>query len=278
MFGGIIGDYTGSIYEYDHSPKEKEFLLWQEEMMVTDDSILTVAIAEVLTKNFPIDYSKEGLEKISKDCEKAFFKYYGDYPMAGYGGKFSQWIFTKNRKPYNSWGNGSAMRVSSVGWMANSEEEVKLLSNAVTALTHNHPEGLKGAEATAMCIYLLRKGKSKEYVKEYVKKHYYPQIDKFDYEKLVMTYYFDPSCQGTVPQAIFAFLISNSFEDCLRTAVSIGGDCDTLTCIACSIAEAHYGIPFGFLQQIKRAIPRDLTDVILKFEKLIKERDNPLKK
>ena len=167
-------------------------------------------------------------------------KYGRKYTDRGYGGRFLDWLDSRQPKPYYSFGNGAAMRVSSVGWLANSKEEVKELSKKVTEVTHNHPEGLKGAEVTAMCIYLARHKASKEEIKEYASKYY--NIN-FNYEDLVKHYEFNETCQDSVPQAIYCFLISNNFEDCLRTVISIGGDSDTLGAIACSIAEAYYGIP-----------------------------------
>lgn len=239
MIGAIVGDINGSIYELGNQPKSKQFELWQSSMFFTDDTICTVAIAEVLNNHFPIDYSKDSLNKIKNDLIKAFVKYGNEYPSS-YGSSFFIFINGGTEyKPYNSLGNGAAMRVSPVGWLAKSETEVKLLSKAVTEITHNHPEGIKGAEATAMSIYLAKIGKDKEYIKQYVNEHYY-NMDNFEYNDLLQNYKWDITCQGTVPIAIYCFLISNSFEDCLRTAISVGGDSDTLAAIAMSIAEAYY--------------------------------------
>lgn len=269
MIGAIVGDINGSIYELGNQPRSKNFELWQYKMFCTDDSICTIAIADVLTHHLPIDYSKEGLNKIRKDLIKAFVKYGKKYPTS-YGSMFYAFIHGgTNYEPYNSYGNGAAMRVSPVGWVANNETEVKLLSEAVTDVTHNHFEGIKGAEATAMCVYLARIGKTKEYIKEYVKEHYY-DIDKYDYEDLMHNYEFDISCQGTVPAAIYCFLISTGFEDCLRTIISIGGDSDTLAAISMSIAEAYYQDKEDltpFKEKAFSYLNKELCKVIDTFEK-----------
>lgn len=243
MVGAFVGDINGSIYEFNNSPKTKNFELWSKDMYFTDDSVATIAVMDILLKCYPFDFSEQGLEKIKKQAIKSFIHFVDAYPSCGWGAYFQSWAtdyYKNGYKPYNSFGNGSAMRISPVGWIAKSEEEVRLLSRAITEVTHSHPEGIKGAEATAMCIYLARSRKSKEDIKKYVLDKYYPEMYLLDYKNLVKTYSFDVTCQGTVPVAIYAFLISNSFEDCLRTAVAIGGDCDTLSCIACSIAEAFY--------------------------------------
>ena len=240
MLGAIIGDVVGSRYEY-YNNKSKYFVLFSRACRFTDDSVCTLAVGKTLIDNYPIDYSNKGLNKIKKDLVKNFIDFVKQYPDVGYGGMFYNWATSDNyHKPYNSYGNGSAMRISPVGWLANSKEEVIKLSRTVSEVTHNHPQGIKGAEAVAMCIYMARKGKSKKEIKEYVYDNYYPIIEYLDYKELVKTYKFDVSCEGSVPQAIYAFLISNSFEDCIRTAISIGGDSDTICCIAASIAEAFY--------------------------------------
>lgn len=240
MLGAIIGDTVGSRYEW-RNHKSKDFELFHKSCRFTDDSACTMAVAETLMKHYPIDYSDEGLNSLKKDLIENFIKYVKTYPDVGYGGSFYRWATEEgDHKPYNSWGNGSGMRVSPVGWMVNSEEEVLKLVEATAEVTHNHPEGIKGAQAVAMCIFMARKGKSKEEIKEYIYDRFYPILDYLDYDELVKTYRFDVSCQGSVPQAIYCFLISDSFEDAIRTAVSIGGDTDTIACMAGSIAEAYY--------------------------------------
>lgn len=229
MLGAVIGDVVGSRYEFNNI-KTKDFELFGKGCYATDDTVMTCAVAEVLInkKQNDKDYIIDTLKKWGKR-----------YPQAGYGGHFGCWVLGSEREPYNSYGNGAAMRVSAVGWIAESEEEVKDLSRRVTEVTHNHPEGIKGAEVVAMCIYYAKQGKDKAFIKEYVEKYY--NLD-FDYDDLRKTYiHAEEICQNTVPQAIFCFLISDSFEDCLRTTISIGGDCDTTAAISCAIAEAYHG-------------------------------------
>lgn len=229
MLGAVIGDVVGSRCEFNNI-KTKDFELFGKGCYATDDTVMTCAVAEVLInkKQNDKDYIIDTLKKWGKR-----------YPQAGYGGHFGCWVLGNEREPYNSYGNGAAMRVSAVGWIAESEEEVKDLSRRVTEVTHNHPEGIKGAEVVAMCIYYAKQGKDKAFIKEYVEKYY--NLD-FDYDNLRKTYiHAEEICQNTVPQAIFCFLISDSFEDCLRTTISIGGDCDTTAAISCAIAEAYYG-------------------------------------
>ncbi len=243
MLGAIIGDMVGSIYEF-HPIKTKEFNIFNKRSRMTDDSLLTIAVARTLLKHYPIQYNEESLESLKKDLVYEFARTWRCYPQAGFGGKFFEWarhasIFGE-AEPYNSYGNGSAMRISSVGWIANNEGEVKQLSKAVTEITHNHPEGLKGAEAVAMCIYLARNGYSKEQIKKRMIDEYYPEIEDFNYQELVKTSEFSEICQKSVPQAIYCFLVSDSLEDAIRNAVALGADSDTQACIAGSIAEAYY--------------------------------------
>lgn len=243
MLGAIIGDMVGSMYEF-HPLKKKDFNIYNQRMRMTDDSLLTIAVARVLLKHYPIEYSQAGLESIKADLVKEFVKTWKQNPGAGFGGMFFEWCLKASRtniaEPYHSYGNGSAMRISPVGWIANSEEEVKLLSKAVTEITHDHPEGIKGAEAVAMAIYLAHQGASREAIKERMIKDYYPEIANLDFNDLVENYEFSEICQKSVPQAIYCFLISNSLEDAIRNCVAIGGDCDTTGAMAGAIAEAFY--------------------------------------
>ena len=244
MLGAIIGDMVGSIYEF-HPHKSKDFDIYNTKMRMTDDSYLTLAVAKTLMKHYPIKYDEESIKAIQEDLAKEFVSTFFAHIRAGFGKMFFDWCLTckntgKIAHAYNSFGNGSAMRISPVGWIASSEEEVKQLSKIVTEITHNHPEGLKGAEAVAMCIYLALHGYTKEQIKERMIKDYYPEIATLDYEELVRTYKFNATCQGSVPQAIYCFLISNSLPDTIRNCISIGGDCDTTAAMAGSIAEAYY--------------------------------------
>lgn len=241
MLGAIIGDMVGSIYEF-HPLKKKEFNIFNPRMRMTDDSLLTLAVARALMKHYPIKYSEEDLALIKKDLVDEFVKTWKSHREAGFGGMFYRWCINASHgksEPYNSYGNGSAMRISPVGWVANSEEEVKILSKAVTEITHNHPEGLKGAEAVAMAIFMARQGASKEEIKERMLE-YYPEIAGLDFDDLVAHYEFSEICQKSVPQAIYCFLISNSLEDAIRNCVAIAGDCDTTGSMAGAIAEAYY--------------------------------------
>lgn len=250
MIGAIIGDVVGSRYEFNNY-RSKDFNLFDDKCTFTDDTIMTVAV---------MDYLLTG--KLNKNNIIKKLKKYGRAYPSSYGCTFSWWLSSNSKEAYNSFGNGAAMRISPVGWYAKNEKEVKELSKIITEVTHSHPEGIKGAEVTAMCVYYARIGKSKEFIKKYVEQYY--NLD-FDYEELRKNYHFNETCQETVPQAIYCFLISNDFEDCLRTSISIGGDSDTLAAISCSIAEAYYKkvdkkimdkiwsiLPFEFLLIIKQ--------------------------
>ena len=244
MLGAIIGDIVGSIYEFNNI-KTKNFNLFTDKNYFTDDTVMSFAVAEALMNG-----SK------SEDFIR-FMKRYGVlYPRAGYGRTFFSWLFSDTTEPYNSWGNGSAMRVSPCGWIAKLsepfEEGLKLtedLAKKSAEVTHNHPEGIKGAQATAAAIFFMRHGKSKNAVEEYKNKlkdyiqNKYKYDLNFTLNEIRPSYDFNESCQKTVPQAIVSFLESENFEDAIRNAISIGGDSDTLGAITGSIAEAAYGIP-----------------------------------
>lgn len=243
MLGAIIGDIVGSRFEFDNH-RSKEFELFTDECFATDDSIMTLAIAKAImvadalkqdTDLTPEDYYKE----VSQAAIVQMQDIGRPYPNCGFGGRFYHWIYSDDPKPYNSYGNGAAMRISPVGFFASSREEVKALSRAVTEVTHNHAEGIKGAEATAMAIFLARMGHSKAEIRQAME-HYY-KLD-FTIDEIRPTYQFNETSQNTVPQAIQAFLESTSFEDAIRTAISVGGDSDTLAAITGGIAEAFYGV------------------------------------
>ncbi len=271
MLGAIIGDMVGSIYEF-WPIKSKDFNIYNQKMRMTDDSLLTIEVAKTLMDNYPIDYSKQGLEKIKKELIDNFHMCVATNPGAGWGGRFYQWARFKERKPYYSFGNGSAMRISPVGWIAHSEEEVKLLSKAVSEITHNHPEGIKGAEAVALCIYLSLHGSSKEEIRQRMINEYYPEIECFDFNELVKNYQFFEICQKSVPQAIYCFLISNSLEDAIRNCVAIGGDCDTTGAMAGAIAEAYYQkekMSEFEEKYLKLLINPQIADIIAQFHRKI---------
>ena len=270
MIGAIIGDTIGSSYEF-HNVKSKEFDLFTANTTPTDDSYMTMAVMETILTCHPIDYSNKGIEKFKKELIENFVKWFKRHPNGGYGLRFESWCLGMNNyQPYNSFGNGSAMRISPVGFYCNSEEEVKKLSKAVAEVTHSHVEGIKGAECIAMCIYLARKGKSKEEIKQYVIDNYYERLKNLNYNSLVAYYSFDETCQGSCAEAVYCFLISNDFEDCLRTSISIGGDSDTIACMSCAIAEAYYkDVPSNLISQVKSCLSEDMKDMIEKFDRLI---------
>jgi len=253
MLGAIAGDIIGSVYEFTNIKPELGFPLFCPDSEFTDDTVLTIALADSILSN--ISY-KEKLRE-----------YYLRYPNAGYGGMFHKWARSKNSLPYNSWGNGSAMRVSPVGWAYNDIETVLIKAKESAEVTHNHPEGIKGAKATVASIFLARTEHSKKKIKDYIKQNYDYDLD-LDVEELRRTYSFNESCQNTVPQAIYTFLISESFEDSIRKAIYIGGDSDTLACINGSIAEAFYGgVPENILTEVYKRLDIRISDVASNFVK-----------
>lgn len=234
MIGAIIGDIVGSRFEFDNY-RRKDFELFTNDCFPTDDSIMTVAVGKAILE-CKGDYTH--LSERAIECMQELGR---PYPDCGFGGSFYHWIYAENPKPYNSFGNGAAMRVSGAGFAAKSLEEAKELAYKVTAVSHNHPEGIKGAEATAVAIHLARTGKTKAEIKAYIWGNYY-NVDMTP-DEIRPTYEFNETCQQTVPQAFAAFFAAESFEDTIRTAVSLGGDSDTLAAIAGSVAEAFYGVP-----------------------------------
>ncbi|MCL1892709.1 MAG: ADP-ribosylglycohydrolase family protein [Holophagaceae bacterium] len=269
MLGAIIGDIVGSIYEYNNI-KTKDFKILTDESFFTDDTIMTIAVAEALLKGGTADDFIDSMKKFGRL-----------YPKADYGSNFGSWLMSDDRKPYNSWGNGSAMRVSPCAWFADSLDEAERLAELSASVTHSHPEGIKGAKATAAAIYLARTGhgkhdKRKWEIKEYIESKYGYNLSR-TLDEIRPTYKFDESCQGTVPEAIIAFLESkhpifpgicrvdfeaSEFTDALRNAVSLGGDCDTLTAITGSIAEAMHKIPHEFFSDTFDIIDDPLAQVI----------------
>ena len=233
MIGAIIGDVVGSRFEFDNY-KSKDFEMFDKECDFTDDSVMTLAIAKALQPYETItDYERFKTELVAAMHEVGI-----RYPHCGYGGRFYVWMMKNYTEPYNSYGNGSAMRVAPVGWFANSLEECEALAAATAEVTHNHPEGVKGAVAVAGAIFLARTGSSMDEIKEYISKFY--TID-FTLDEIRENYDFYEICQKSVPQALEAFFESTSFEDAIRNAISIGGDSDTIAAITGSIAEAYYG-------------------------------------
>ena len=259
MIGAIIGDIAGSVYEFS-SIKTKDFPLFGDwkgrRCRFTDDSAMTLAVAGAL-----LEASGEDLEA----CAVRWMQKIGRrYPDAGYGGTFIRWLQAEEPAPYHSYGNGSAMRVSPVAWAAGSLEEALRYSDAVTAVTHDHPEGLKGARAAAACVYLARTGASKEAIRDHVREYYYPLKETL--AEIRPGYSFDVTCQGAVPQAIQAFLEAESFEDAIRNAISLGGDSDTQAAIAGSIAAPFFGVPRAMREKALTFLPEDLKAILEAFE------------
>ncbi len=246
MIGAVVGDIVGSRFEWNNH-RSKDFELFTAECFPTDDSIMTMAVARALRE--VIDAYGEDAPRDADDflanLREATIRWMRQagrrYPDCGFGGRFHEWMFSTSPTAYNSFGNGSAMRVSAAGFLGRSPEEVIALSTAVTEVTHDHPEGIKGAEATAIAIYLARQGATQEEIRTHIAAGYY-SLD-FTIDQIRSTYRFNEICQETVPQAIVCFLESDSFEDCIRTAISLGGDSDTVAAIACSIGEAYFQVP-----------------------------------
>lgn len=257
MYGAMLGDMVGAPYEFGESMKRKNFPVFIRRTHFTDDTVMTCAVADAL-----IRAKKEGLasdEAAVKRLTAERMRAWGrKYPDAGYGGRFYEWLFHPAMGPYNSWGNGSAMRVSSAGWLYGTLEEVLQAARWTAEVTHDHPEGVLGAEAAAGAVFLARTTKDKEAVRSFITGRIGYDLSR-TCDEIRPGYRFDVSCRGTLPEAVTAFLEGTDFEDVLRTAVSLGGDCDTLTCIACSIAEAFYGIP----EDLKEGCRARLTDEMI---------------
>ena len=252
MYGAILGDIIGSPFEFDRGDKTKEFDLFTKGCDFTDDSVMTIAVGPQAT----VKEIEEAVVTNMQDWGKR-------YPYAGYGGRFRYWLRERNPKPYGSYGNGSAMRVSAAGGLYDSLERTREVARATANVTHNHPEGIKGAEATASAIYMARNGSSKEEIKEYIEKEFHYNLDR-TLDEIRPGYHMDETCQRTVPEAIIAFLESKDFEDAVRNAVSLGGDTDTLGAITGSIAEAFYGIPAVLIAECKSRIDKGMmTDVLM---------------
>ncbi len=257
LWGAIIGDIVGSLYEFDNI-KTKDFPFFPMHGFITDDSCMTIAVAKALKQ-----WKQDGgdLQKYTiQSMREIGFK----YPHMGYGFRFARWLLNKDEEPYDSWGNGAAMRVSAVGWIGNSISEVKRLSYMVTSVSHDHIEGIKGAEATAVAVYLARIGKDKSEIAAYITKNYYDWC--VSVKELQENYSWDGSCQGTVPQALQCFFESENFEDAVRNAISIGGDSDTIAAITGAVAEAYYGIPEEMIQTARKYVPEDLLEIVDEFE------------
>ncbi len=257
MIGAIIGDIVGSRFEWNNN-KSKDFEFLTYKCFPTDDSIMTLALAQAVLVSKP-DHSD--LSRNAVECMQSVGR---SYPDCGYGGGFRNWMFSDDPKPYNSYGNGAAMRVSAAGFAANSIEDAKDFSRKITEVTHNHPEGIKGAEATAVAIYMAKTGSSLLEIRDYIDKNYYPM--NFTLDGIRASYKFNETCQNTVPQALMAFFESTDFEDAIRNAISIGGDSDTLAAICGGVAEAYYGVPSEIRKHALTFLDKQLLKILVAFE------------
>ena len=259
MYGAILGDIIGSPYEFDRGNKTKDFPLFSEFSTFTDDTVMTIAVADWILKDKR--HTKKGLVARLQEWGRKYA-----HPMGAYGNMFSQWLNKNNPKPYNSWGNGAAMRVSAVGLAFSTLEETMKVAKTCAEVTHNHPEGIKGAQATAAAIFLSRTGSSKEEIRRYVSATFGYDLSR-TCDDIRPTYCFDGSCQGTVPESIIAFLDSKDYEDALRLCISLGGDADTMGAITGAIAGAYYNrMPYALYKFGMEKLPDDIKKIISEFD------------
>ena len=250
MYGAILGDMIGSPYEFDRGGKTKDFPLFSQGSRFTDDTVMTIAVADAL-----LEVGEEADEAaVCAAIVRSMQRWGRRYPRAGYGGLFRRWLASDEPEPYGSFGNGSAMRVAAAGWLYDT------LTRTREVVTHNHAEGIKGAEATASAIFLSREGKPKEEIKEYIVREFSYDLSR-TLDEIRPHYSMDATCQGSVPEAIISFLESADLEDAVRNAVSLGGDTDTVACIAGSIAEAFYGVPEALKVECRRRLPQEMLAV-----------------
>ena len=272
MIGAIIGDIAGSRFEFDNH-RSKDFDLLTKDCFVTDDSIMTLAIAKAIMesskhkKASAEGYGDSFYDRLSRLSVKYMQEIGRRYPNCGYGGMFNRWMFSQEPKPYNSYGNGAAMRVSPAGFSAATILEAEKIAKYVTEVTHNHEEGIKGAQATAAAVFMAKHGSGKNEICEYIVREYYPL--HFTIDEIRTSYRFNETCQETVPQAITCFLESSSFEDAIRTAISLGGDSDTIAAITGGIAEAFYGVPAEIEEKALAYLDRDLRTIYDEWESFI---------
>lgn len=267
MYGAILGDIIGSPFEFDRGSKTKDFELFSTGCEFTDDSVMTIAIAEAFLAVGPRARKGE-LKKAIVDKMQDWGR---RYPNAGYGARFVGWLGEKNPKPYGSYGNGSAMRVSAVGWMYPTIEKTRKAAKLTAVVTHNHPEGIKGAVATASCIFLARNGASKDEIRKYVEDEFHYDLSR-TLDEIRPFYHHVESCQQTVPEAITAFMEARDFEDAIRNAVSLGGDTDTLAAITGSIAEAFFGIPAVLKAECRNRIDPEMCRVLEIFDEVLERK------
>ena len=272
MYGAILGDIIGSPYEFDRGNKSKDFPLFRRRSRFTDDSVMTIAVVEALMQAIECGVIDD--ERKTKDLIiDSMHKWGRRYPNSGYGGNFYHWLAEERREPYNSFGNGSAMRVSPAAWLFDDIDTTRKLARWTAEVTHNHPEGIKGAESTASAIFMSRNGSSKDEIKAYIEGEFGYDLGR-TCDEIRPNYHHVESCQESVPEAITAFLEGVDFEDVIRTTVSLGGDTDTLACISGSIAEAFYGVPEALKQECESRLPEDLLGVLLNFAKNQKQKSS----
>lgn len=270
MYGAILGDIIGSPFEFDRGDKTKDFKLFSRRSHFTDDSVMTLAVCEALLK-----VGQDATVKEIEDAVITSMQSWGRrYPHEGYGGYFRCWLTARHPEPYNSFGNGSAMRVSAAGWLYDSLEKTRVVAKATANVTHNHPEGIKGAESTASAIFMARNGSSKEEIKKYIENEFHYDLNR-TLDEIRPSFHMHETCQKTVPEAIIAFLEAKDFEDTIRNAVSLGGDTDTLGAITGSIAEAYFGIPEALRSECRNGINKDMRDVVDTFYSLVRKDDSP---
>ena len=270
MYGAILGDIIGSPFEFDRGDKTKDFKLFSRRSHFTDDSVMTLAVCEALLK-----VGQDATVKEIEDAVITSMQSWGRrYPHEGYGGYFRRWLTARHPEPYNSFGNGSAMRVSAAGWLYDSLEKTRVVAKATANITHNHPEGIKGAEATASAIFMARNGSSKEEIKKYIENEFHYDLNR-TLDEIRHSFHMDETCQKTVPEAIIAFLEARDFEDAIRNAVSLGGDTDTLGAITGSIAEAYFGISETLISECRNRINKDMRDIVDAFYSLVRKDDSP---
>lgn len=270
MYGAILGDIIGSPFEFDRGDKTKDFKLFSRRSHFTDDSVMTLAVCEALLK-----VGQDATVKEIEDAVISSMQSWGRrYPHEGYGGYFRCWLTARHPEPYNSFGNGSAMRVSAAGWLYDSLEKTRVVAKATANVTHNHLEGIKGAEATASAIFMARNGSSKEEIKKYIENEFHYDLNR-TLDEIRPSFHMDETCQKTVPEAIIAFLEARDFEDAIRNAVSLGGDTDTLGAITGSIAEAYFGISETLISECRNRINKDMRDVVDAFYSLVRKDDSP---
>ena len=272
MYGAILGDIIGSRFEFDNGGWTKDFELLTYESKWTDDTVMTIAIAEAL-----MNAGKDAtVSEIEAACIKSMQKWGQKYPYAGYGNRFIHWVSSRDPKPYNSYGNGSAMRVSPVGWVYDSLERTREVARATANVSHNHPEGIKGAECTAAVMYLARTGATKEEIADYVVKEFGYDFSE-TMEEMRARHKHDESCQDALPKALRSFFDGESYEDVVRNAVSLGGDTDTIAAIAGAMGEAFFGMPNDLKAQVLKNIKPDMFDVVRSFDRFIGRVNNESK-